>query len=408
MSKSLFFTIITALVITFVGAGVWFFFFYRAPDREVSLNAATDQVRNFLPFGSPDKSTQNVTPAEKEALAENKNVRTFGALTRLVAAPVAGYLPLKATTTAVRYLERATGHISDILLNEGKTLRITNTTIPRVYEAFFADSGASVIIRYLRDDNATIETYHGSIPKLGQNEVGELKGVFLPVSIQDITTSSDGKKIFYLTSFGGGSSGFTSSPSNTARAQVFSSLLTEWLSSWPRERTVLMTTKPSGGVGGFAYTFDPINKTMERLMGNIPGLTTLMSPDGKWVFYGTAGAVGLSSGVYDVVAKEFFPLGIATIADKCAWNKDNTLFCGVPSSAPARTYPDAWYQGSVLFTDRIWSVDPSTQGETLIYDIRSKTGLTLDAIRLSFASDSKTLFFINKKDQSLWSLNISK
>ena len=81
------------------------------------------------------------------------------------------------------------------------------TVIPKVYEAYFGNHGQSVIMRYLKANGKTIETFVGTLPKelLGGDttENNEVKGVFLPDNIQDISISPDTTKIFYLWSSGG-------------------------------------------------------------------------------------------------------------------------------------------------------------------------------------------------------------
>ena len=48
---------------------------------------------------------------------------------------------------------------------------------------------------------------------------------------------------------------------NNKRVQVFSSPFTEWLSLFPNNKMITLTTKPSSLVGGYMYAMDPNNKS---------------------------------------------------------------------------------------------------------------------------------------------------
>ena len=51
--------------------------------------------------------------------------------------------------TYVRYVSRENGNIFEVDPLSGVTTQLTNTTIPRIYEALWANSGNSVLLRYL-------------------------------------------------------------------------------------------------------------------------------------------------------------------------------------------------------------------------------------------------------------------
>ncbi|MDP3958073.1 MAG: hypothetical protein Q8Q36_01250 [bacterium] len=404
MPRSLFIALVTLFVLALVGMAVWFFFFYEAPQRELDTSPT---VSDFLPFGKlregPGPETSGPGGSAGQALVSGQ--RSFGSLTRLVAAPVAGFAV--NGTTSVRYMERGTGHVYDVALASGKGERVTNTTIPRVYEALFAEGGALVVVRYLRDDNETIETYSAKIEKGGSGEATELKGIFLPPNIKDLVVSPDGKKIFYLAAFAGGAAGFTAAPDNAGKVQVWSSPANEWLAGWGSERALVAATKPSGGVLGFAYLIDPVRKTAEKLLGGVPGLTALMAPDGNLVLYGRSDGPTPGLGIYRAKEGVAAVVGLASFPEKCVWKKDGTkAYCAVPEQLPAGRYPDAWYQGRVLFSDRIWEIDALSGDTTFLETLRELSGERVDAVKPALSSDGKILFFINKKDQSLWSLKL--
>src|SRR5258706_5577502 len=140
MSKTSFTILVSALIIAIVGGSVWFLFFYKNGQKAVDLSVT---VKEYLPFGTitPPSNQNNQTQTEENTGTGGRDQSpTSGKLRKLVSAPVAGFTIISGTTTVVRYLEKDTGHIYDINL-QGSNQRVTNTTIPRVYEAIFANDG---------------------------------------------------------------------------------------------------------------------------------------------------------------------------------------------------------------------------------------------------------------------------
>ncbi|MFZ2072435.1 MAG: hypothetical protein WAV10_02020, partial [Minisyncoccia bacterium] len=230
---------------------------------------------------------------------------------------------------ALRYVSKTTGNIYQTFADKIDERKFSGTIVPVVYEAFFGNNGESVIMRYLKTDNRTIETFIGTLPKetLGADTTGEneLNGSFLPENITDISISSDTSKVFYLFNVGNTSTGITSSAFGDKKSQVFNSSFTEWLSSWPNTNTITVTTKPSANVLGYMYTIDPNKKDFNKALGDINGLTTLTSPNGKLVLYS---GNTLTLNVYDINTRESTPLGLKTLPEKCVWNNlSDGVYC---------------------------------------------------------------------------------
>ncbi len=134
---------------------------------------------------------------------------------------------------ALRYVERSTGNIYQTFVDKIDERNLTTTVIPQVYEASFGNKGESVVMRYLKDNTNTIETFVGSLPKeiLGGDvlESNDINGSFLPQNIADLSLSSDTLKIFYLFSINNNAFGVTSNYVGDKKVQIFTSPFTEWL-----------------------------------------------------------------------------------------------------------------------------------------------------------------------------------
>ncbi|MEK7662303.1 MAG: hypothetical protein AAB355_02290 [Patescibacteria group bacterium] len=405
MSKTSFTITLILLAVAATAGAFWFFSLYGGAPVIEEL----EPTDNFLPFGespdagAPSKDGTVRPPSGEPSDSGKKKIRV------LSRTPVSGFTIINnASTTLVRYVERATGHIYEIAANESAGKRITNTTIPRVGEAIFASGGDTVLLRYLNDNGTTIETYSAKIPQGGieGSEGGELKGVFLPRGIGTISVSPDGKKIFYIEKFSNGSVGFVSGTQNENKTQIFNSYMTEWLPSWPEEKTIVLTTKPSRGIMGWSYGLTVATKKLGDLMAS-PGLASFMSPDGKFILFGSSADNALSLGIYNIKEKTTLFFDNRTLPEKCVWaNGSAKIYCAVPRSLPDEPLPDSWYQGAISFSDRIWLIDPERGLGTIITDLERDTLGMVDAVRLSVSKNSEYLIFINKSDGSLWSIEL--
>ncbi len=318
---------------------------------------------------------------------------------RAVAPPPTEIVP------ALRYVARSNGNIFETFADKIEERQFSTTIIPKIYEAFFGNKTESVIMRNLKLDERTISTFGGTLPKevLGGDTTGnnEVKGVFLPDNISDMSISPDKSKIFYLLNVGDNAVGVTSGFLGDKKVQVFDSPFTEWLSFWPNSKMITLTTKPSYFAPGYMYAVNPDKKDFVKILGNINGLTTLTSPDSKLVLYTDS---TLSLNVYNISTGGIVGLPIKTMPEKCIWDKTSVaIYCAVPKFIDSALYPDDWYQGEVSFFDDIWKIDTVNGNGSLLLDPTTVPGgESIDGIKLALDDGENYLFFVNKKDSILW------
>ena len=437
MSKRNLILIVIVLMVIVAGAFV-FFYFYQPEEQTVDGTEDTNFFANFLPFGKSKTTTPtdttppiDVSGFEPTPEEEIQNVN----LKKVSSFPVAGFgvfmkerykevseeegnltPPAKGDSWGLtefvpmlRYIDKATGNIYQTFADKIDERKFSSSIIPRVYEAYFGNMGESVIMRYLKTDNRTIETFVSILPKefLGSDSAGtnEIKGSFLPENISDISVSPDTSKIFYLFDVGDGALGITLVLQTNTKVQVFDSPFTEWLSSWPNNKMITITTKPSANVLGYMYAIDPDKKDFNKILGGINGLTTLTSPDGRMVLYSNN---NLSLSVFNRNTGNSNLLGVKTLPEKCAWGlASDIIYCAVPRFIEQAQYPDSWYQGEISFSDEIWKIDVESGNTTMIADpVLVENGEEIDAIKLNLDEGQNYLFFVNKKDSYLWELNL--
>jgi len=312
------------------------------------------------------------------------------------------------SSTIIRHIERGTGHIFETNVASGITSRISNITIPKIQEARWLPDGTAVVIRYLDEKNEAVESFYAELTENEGFDELPLDGVFLPKNIHDLSISPDGSQIFYISGPPNNVSGIVSNPDGEKPVTVFTSAVTEWLSVWINDDTIMLTSKASARIPGFLFVLNPNTERTQKILGPITGLTTNTSPDGKYVLFSTSENRKLDFSVYDVSKNTSANLSVDTLPEKCVWSQINPVivYCAVPKLITGSSYPDIWYQGVVGFADRIFKIDVSLRAITLIVDPQTAARQELDIINPMLSEDAQTLIFMNKNDSTLWSLEL--
>jgi len=315
--------------------------------------------------------------------------------------------------TFLRYMDRATGQVFETATGTLISTKASITTFPQVYNALFDGSGNSLVLqKILNTDQETITTYYGHINKTASSSAdGTLSTVPLSNSIGFIAEDPAEKEIFSLVkNSSNGSQGIISNLDGSGKAVAWSSPLGEWLSSWPNENEILLTTKPSANVVGYSYLLNPSTGKFTNFIGYIPGLTVLASPDLSLALVGQSDVSdnSLDLSLFKPASHSTQPFFLKTLPEKCVWSNKNSsvLFCAVPESIPSATYPDDWYKGLVSFSDSIWKINLTTGEANRVGPLADLSGQDIDATNLTLDSTEDYLLFTNKNDLTLWGLRL--
>lgn len=369
--------------------------------------------------------------AEEEPVFTPGTTATSPRLYELHKLPVAGAGFIEAkdkkgtiTSIAARYIERGLGYIFETPIGTFAESRIVNETRPRISEALWGNNGKSVVIRFIDDkDGGIIKTQILNIgaPAISfaqststasmQSDFLKTEAVLLPNFIPFMATSEDGAdKLFYLENGADASSGSVSTFKNSGVSKIFSFSFTEWLPQFPSQKLVTLTTKPSAKVPGHLFFVDPKTKSVTKILGNINGLTTGTSHDGKFVLYAETKNNRPELSVYDVAKNTPHALSVQTLPEKCAWGNKNlsVVYCAVPQTLPSADYPDQWYQGLVSFSDAVWEINITTLVSRKIMLPKDFGAPTLDIINPTLSSDDGYLLFINKISGTPWVYRITE
>jgi len=267
-------------------------------------------------------------------------------------------------------------------------------------------SGAtSLVTRYLKNDNQTIDTYALTIQNVSTSTDKVVNGVQFPTNILSFDVS--GNSVFYLIQSGNGSIGITSDMNGGKKKQVWSSPLRELTGQFVNSSTIALTTKPETDLPGYLYLVNANTGAVKRIIGDVNGLSASVSPDGTLI---AALANSTSMFIQKVSDNSRTPMTPATFPEKCVWSRKdkNVLFCAVPNETLDSSSLISWYKGLVSYDDQIWKYDLKTNTSSVIEDISKDTDEPIDAIKPILSDDEQYLVFVNKKDGSLWSLDLTK
>jgi hypothetical protein len=346
---------------------------------------------------------------------------------QLSAIQVAGAISIvKNGKTAVRYIARENGYVYDVDPTTGVSTQITNTVIPRIYEAYWALGGNTVILRYLKHDDLArkdiIKTQIADLnlpSEITPDALGSLKTFDpqLPDNIASVSVSADGTKLFYLLPVEDGVSGTVVNITSKVGVEVFRNSFSEWLPQMLDDGNVILTSKASANAFGYSYLYNTSNKSLARIIREKNGLTTLATAKGERVIYSEniVGSTILS--FYDKqgfsqdegVVTHTAPLQLATLPEKCAWSLNAVrVYCGAFASTPRAQIPDDWYQGALSFSDTFWTINTDLSDLVFLADPKKETGRTFDVFIPFLDKTEDHFFFVDKNDSTLWSMRLEK
>lgn len=393
--------IAVVVVLLLVALGVFLYFWWN---RQMPF--PPDLVGTFPP------PTDEITPEEKPPviLPEETPGPFEPILRQLSRVPIAGAaLGTRSGEAIVRYEERATGNVFEIEADGEGEKRLTNTTIPKVYEALWNKAGTALVARYVRDGSETIESFSARIVPEESGKEGELQGVFLPRGISDAAVSPDGANLFYLQEESGGAVGIRSDFSGGGRIKLWTSPVKEWLIAWPSANKIALLSRPSVFASGMLISLDPVGGKTALLLRNVPGLTALVNPVTPEILYSASTESAISLSLFNAATGRRNDVRITTFPEKCSWNKNgDRLYCGVPKVIGPGSYPDVWYQGVVSFEDEVWSLATASGATERILDVSSKRGSPIDLVDPQVSPDEKFLIFTDKESGTLWSLQMKE
>jgi hypothetical protein len=401
--------VLVALIVLIIGALAGWYLFLRGQSQTTS---AQDAARGFgasTPSANQNGSTFGNSQSTGGSASGSQG--SPAQLWHVVSTPIAGLgFVNDVGGQNVHFVERSTGNILAANPATGAITRLTNTLIPKVYEAIIAPDG-SLIERSLAADGS-VASFAGSASSTQTTESAtssplQLIGTILPKNIEEIAINPSTDELFYTTASAGGITGIRSQWNAAKQKNVFASPLSGWRITWLPDGRIILLEAPVDGISGYAYSLKN-DGTLIPLVRAIQGLTILPRSKSSAMLYGSSAGGSITLMAQVSASSTPVQLPIKTIPDKCVWAPGAGLvaYCAVPQVTPAGNFLTSWYQGLLHTADAWWRVDASAGVAQEIYTPSSS--VSLDVENPAIDASGTHIAFMNGADQSLWILSLNK
>ena len=434
MTRKISYSIIIIAILAVIGVFAYFFLYLNKPAPKGEITTSTENPFNPLnPSGTSPTQTQSndTTNGTTSVIYNSGQIYQLPKVRQIWTTPVGGFVASTTGGTAfVRFVDRGTGYVYDMDATSSAPVDISNTTVPLVYQTYWGSNGMSGIFRYIKEGSDDITNFYVQLRSTATTtEVAQststvsiptalvisqtpyvLRGMYFPGNIVSAAVSPKGNQIFTVENVAGNGVGYISNFDGSDSNKVFSTPLTQVAAFWPTASTLMLATKSSENSFGYLYLIDAKTGDMSEILGNMIGLSVLPSTTGQLVLYSDISSSGnLVTSLYNVKNGTSQDLPFVTLADKCVWSRQNPLdlFCAVPSTAPT-DYPDAWYKGTDPSVDSIIEVDTDTGSVHSVSNLAQDAKAQIDAEQLTLDPTERFLYFLNKRDLSLWSLDMNQ
>lgn len=416
MRKPLLITAVAAIIL-FALLFVWYFV-----SREEG-EPLGDFVYDALPFGSgggedipfiPPEELGFGTSTEGEGGSDTSTEEIpVASIFKLSDTPVAGAVIFARNGRQVaRYIERATGHIYEVSLpsatsSSAEKVRITNTTIPKIYEAYFRADGNAVLTRTLREDTDAVENNALLLTPPTSTSTADTfhRITSTPIRGNMDSVAAAGNSLFYA--LRDASSIAASAFDGTGQRTLLSSAFAGWRLA-AAGTSLIAYTKASAFAPGYAYSLNTTNGALTKVAGPLNGLVAVTNPAGNRLVYSYIQNGATRTFAKTLPSGEPTAITPGTLAEKCVWSATDIamLYCGVPENGVGGGEPDNWYRGASRFSDRIWSFNTNTNISQVIAEPAETNDVEIDAIELKLSPNEAYLIFTNRNDYTLWALRL--
>lgn len=313
-------------------------------------------------------------------------------LARLTDFPVVSPALNKDDTRTLFY-KKDGGDLFSVGFQGGTQDKVAHVTIVGLIEAVWSRARDRAAVFYLGD-----ETLKGFL------HIGTSSIAVMPQDIKSFSWSPDGKSLAYVVSRDGAANLIIADSSGKNPKTVFRTPIGDARISWVSSDKIAFQTAASGLSEGFIFAFARSSSAFSKVFGPTFGLQSLWSPDGSRILVSQTGRGGadITTGIYDMVKKQYAVLDVSTLPEKCVWSDAKEIICAVPRDIPAGTVlPDDWLRGEYNSSDRIVRIDAEKNRTEDMFNEGN-----FDMSDLTETKDKKNLLFVNRIDGTLWSLKL--
>jgi hypothetical protein len=383
-----------------------------SPDLPTSgtlQNAGTALAPRFIKItdGPVSRGTVSFVAQPQQAAVASTSVvslnGTSTASTSLKAGSSTPAVPQQTQTTSspdieVRFIDRASGNVYSYLARARTLTRISNKTLPGIQIASWVPDGSKAFVQFLAASAGAEQVNTYALTANGGD------GYLLENNLSQAVVAGS-STLFTLYTGSTGSVGTVSNIDGSNSRTLFSSVLSA-LTVHATSGDLFATTKPSSQIDGYAFQINRKTGVFSRMLGPFRGLSVLPNANGSSLLYSYTDAGVYRLRVLTVANRQSVGLPVATVTEKCTWaSNSQAIYCAIPTNLEG-DIPDAWYQGSKVFTDRIWRIDLQSRVASLVLDPSQIGNSNIDAVNLTVDPNEDFLVFMDKHTGALYAYDL--
>lgn len=293
----------------------------------------------------------------------------------------------------IRFYKKNGGDLLQSDFNGENQEKTSNLTIVGMIEAVWSPNTDRTAVFYL--DSEQLKSFL---------HIGTSSTAALPQDLAGLSWAPDGKSLAYLQRSGSRLNLIIADSAGRGARAIFSTPILDAQIQWITPDRLILQTAPSGIAEGFLFSLSRSSGTFNRIVGPLFGLTSLWSPDGSKFLVSSTNTDGkeLKTSIYDSAGEPLLDVSPPTLPQKCRWTSSQRAYCAIPRSlSEDAILPDDYLRGQLNTSDRIVLLD--LEGKK-IQEVFNQEDFDVADLLLTKAEDY--LFFINRKDGTLWSLKI--
>ncbi len=420
------------LLVAVVGFGIFYFFgggkqtvnnFFGQNDFGTFFDI-NPQSRNELVGRGDNNNTEPLVPSPEES------EYTPPILRQISFEPVAGYTfysttststrsstnlegsevleEFLATSTVVRFQERATGHIYDVFEFIEAPQKVSPVTEQKIYSTQWSNNKNIFIYKKLISNNEYIQTNIGELVFSTSSDVF-LKTNNISNIVSDLTLNKETNKLIYSIKQNGFSSIALSNIDRTGEQIIKNLYFTEFTLDIINKDNVLITTNSSQVAPGYAYILNTTSKAFSKILGGVSGLLIKVSPNTRHYIYSGSNIDRPVVSIVDSQTQTSTLLPFDTLpSEKCVFSKKQpTAYCFGSILYKKAQYPDDWYKGKVLNFESLYKIDLTNSSASLVYSLTADE-LNADVYNVQLSDNEDFITFQNKYDLTLWSIDLER